>query len=176
MPKETISIPLNRIEEIILIIRGQKVIVDRDLAALYGVTTKAFNQAVKRNEKKFPEDFRFQLTKTEKDELVTKCDRLANLKHSSALPSAFTEHGALMAANVLSSDQATTMSLYVVRAFVKLREIVAGNHKLAAKFAELEKQVGKHDKTLVAVVQAIQKLVEEPQPKKKRSMGFISGE
>ena len=81
-----------------------------------------------------------------------------------------------MAANILRSERAETMSVYVVRAFVKLREIVAGNHKLAAKFAELEKQVGKHDKTLVAVLQAIQQLLEEPKPKKKRSIGFISGE
>ena len=111
MSEKNEIIPVEFIEEIILLIREHRVIIDRDLAALYGVTTKAFNQAVKRNEKKFPEDFRFQLNKDEKNELVTNCDRFKTLKHSSSMPYAFTEHGALMAANILNSERASAMSV-----------------------------------------------------------------
>ena len=121
MPKNELSIPLEFIEEIIMSLRGQRVMLDRDLAALYGVSTKVFNQAVKRNESKFPTDFRFQLTKEEKQEVVTNCDHLKTLKYSPVLPYAFTEHGALIASNVLNSDQANAMSVYIVRAFVRLR-------------------------------------------------------
>ena len=164
------------IEQRIYLIRGQRVVLDADLAELYGVTTGNFNKAVQRNLKRFPKDFMFQINRQEFTNLIFQNGTTRHWGGRRKLPYAFTEHGALMAANILRSERAETMSVYVVRAFVKLREIVAGNHKLAAKFAELEKQVGKHDKTLIAVVQAIQQLLEEPKPKKKRSIGFISGE
>jgi hypothetical protein len=109
--------PLN-IESVIIAVRGQKVILDADLARIYDVPTKVLNQAVKRNLQRFPHDFLFQLTRTEKDEVVTNCDHLAGLKFSPVLPYAFTENGAIMAANVLNSPQAVRMSVYVVRAFV----------------------------------------------------------
>ena len=98
--KKTQFIPVEIIENKILLIRGQKVMIDRDLAELYGVPTKVLNQSVKRNRKKFPADFMFILTKAEKDELVTNCDRFNSLKHSTSFPKAFTEHGALMLASV----------------------------------------------------------------------------
>src|SRR3990167_4879981 len=99
----------NAIEERILVVRGQKVMLDRDIAELYGVTVKALNQAVKRNKNRFPDDFSFQLTAKEKNEVVTNCDHLVTLKFSHVLPYAFTEHGALMAATVLNSPRAVEM-------------------------------------------------------------------
>ena len=164
------------VQQHIYLVRGQRVILDADLAELYGVPTKQLNRAVLRNRDRFPDDFMFQLDKEEFENLRCQFGTSSEWGGRRYPPYAFTEHGAIQASNVVRSKEAVKMSLYVVRAFVKLREIVAGNHKLAAKFAELEKQVGKHDKTLVAVVQAIQQLLEEPKPKKKRSIGFISGE
>lgn len=106
---ESLVVPLEHIENHILTIRDQKVMIDADLAKLYGVPTKALNQAVKRNEERFPDDFMFRLTEAEKAEVVTSCDHLARLKYSSTLPFAFTEHGAIQAANVLASPQAVEM-------------------------------------------------------------------
>jgi hypothetical protein len=111
MDKKGIKIPAERIEQAILLIRGQKVMLDADLAALYSVPTKALNQAVKRNERRFPPDFMFRLTKREKDELVTKCDRFQKLKHSSTLPCAFTEQGVAMLSSVLNSDRAIDVNV-----------------------------------------------------------------
>ena len=177
MPKNELSVPVEFIEEIILSLRGQRVMLDRDLAALYGVSTKVFNQAVKRNESKFPADFRFQLTKEEKREVFTNCDHLEKLKYSPVLPYAFTEHGALMAANVLKSEQANQMSVYIVRAFVRLRETILGNSKLALKLVEVEKRLDRHDENINALVNAIESLLDEPEEKgKKRKMGFIVDE
>lgn len=172
MPKDELSVPLEFIQDIILVLRGQRVMLDRDLAALYGVTTKAFNQAVKRNESRFPPDFRFQLTQEEKKEVVTNCDHLKTLKYSPVLPHAFTEHGALMAANVLNSDQANSMSVYIVRAFVRLRETVLGNHKLATKLMEAEQRLDRHDESIEALMNAIECLLDEPQKTTKRRLGF----
>ncbi len=174
MAKHEPPVPLEFIEGIILSLRGHRVMLDRDLAALYGTSTKAFNQAVKRNEAKFPPDFCFQLTQEEKKEVVTNRDHLKNLKYSPVLPYAFTEHGALMAANVLNSDQANTMSVYIVRAFVRLRETVLGNSKLALKLMEVEKRLDRHDESINALLNAIECLLDEPEDKsKKRRMGFI---
>ena len=119
-------IPVQNIESRILTIRGQKVILDADLALIYGVPTKRLNEQVKRNAKRFPDDFVFQLTAAEKAELVANCDHLARLKFSPVLPLAFTENGAVMSANVLNSPQAVRMSVFVVRAFVKMRELLGG--------------------------------------------------
>lgn len=121
-----------------------------------------------------PADFRFQLTKEEKQEVVTNCDHLKTLKYSPVLPYAFTEHGALMAANVLNSDQANSMSVYIVRAFVRLRETILGNSKLALKLMDVEKHLDRHDESINALVNAIECLLDEPEEKtKKRRMGFI---
>ena len=115
-------VPMESIERSIFFIRGQKVMLDADLAKLYGVPTKVLNQAVKRNIERFPLDFMFQLTKDEKDEVVTNCDHLKKLKFSPNLPYAFTEHGAIMLATILNSPVAVQASIQIVRAFIRLRQ------------------------------------------------------
>lgn len=140
LPTADAAVMLPRIESRILVVRTQRVIIDADLAALYGVTTKALNQAVKRNAERFPHDFMFQLTAPEKAEVVTVCDHLVGLKFSKALPYAFTEHGAIQAANVLSSARAVEMGIYVVRAFVRLKEAAASHADLAKRLDELEEK------------------------------------
>ena len=129
---------LPRIEGRIQLLRGLKVMIDADLAELYGVPTKALNQAVKRNAGRFPSDFMFQLSATEKAEVVTNCDHLAKLKFSRSLPFAFTEYGAVALANILASSQAVEMGIYVVRAFVRLRQAATLHEDLAKRLAELE--------------------------------------
>ncbi len=174
MDKSLLPPQVEFIEQIIIHLRGQRVIIDRDLAALYGVETKVFNQAVRRNKNKFPKDFRFQLTKEEKTEVVTNCDHLQTLKFSPVLPYAFTEHGALMAANILNSDMANAMSVYVIRAFVRLRESLLVNSKLAAKLMNMEKRLDEHDESLMALVNTIEYLLNAPaEDGKKRRIGFV---
>lgn len=163
---------VEQIESRIFIIRGQKVMPDADLAELYGVETRALNQAVKRNAERFPEDFMFQLTATEKTEVVTNCDHLAKLKYSPSLPYAFTEHDALMLGNVLKSERAVEVSLMVVRAFVHLRELVSGNKELAQKLNLLERKVGAHDKAIAELINAIRQLMSPSATEKKRPIGF----
>lgn len=164
-------VPIETIEKRILVIRGQKVMIDSDLAELYGVPTKALNQAVRRNIGRFPADFMFQLTSEEKIEVVTNCDHLSKLKYSSALPNAFTEHGAIMIASVLNTQLAIDASLFVVRAFVKLREFLSTHKELAGKLAELERKIERHDDEIKAVFNAIRQLMAPPEPKKKK-IGF----
>lgn len=166
---ETRSIvPMERIERAILFIRGEKVMLDLDLAEIYGVTTGALNQAVKRNLGRFPPDFMFQLTEKEKAEVITNCDNLARLKFSPHLPSAFTEHGALMLANVLNSERAAQTCVQVVRVFVRLRQMLASNTELARKLAALEQ---KYDAQFKVVFDAIRQLMAPP-AKPKREIGF----
>ncbi len=154
--------------------RRRHVIVDADLAQLYGVSTKALNQAIKRNKERFPGDFVFQLRAEEKIELVTNCDHLANLKYSSYLPYAFTEYGALMAANVLKSDNAVKISVYVVRAFVRLREMVLASDEFDERLKELEKKVAYHDKDIRALVLCLRQFLKPKAEKEKREIGFTS--
>ena len=181
-------VPLAQIEARILIIRGQKVMIDADLAQLYGVPTKALNQAIKRNAQRFPPDFMFPLTAQEKAEVVTNCDHLARLKFSKSLPFAFTEHGAIQAANVLASPEAVDMGVYVVRAFVRLREMIASNKDLVARLDELENKIEQvdlrsvqHDNfahntrlQLKQIFEVIRELMEPPEPTKKRPIGFVT--
>ena len=138
---ERIAQSVPAIESRILSLRGLKVILDSDLAAIYGVSTKALNQAVKRNANRFPADFLFRLSAAEKAEVVTTCDHLRRLKFSPVLPRAFTEHGALMAANVLNSERAVAMSLFVIRAFLKMRETLVGRRELAQILGDLERKL-----------------------------------
>jgi hypothetical protein len=161
-------VPIERIERSIILVRGEKVMLDLDLASIYGVTTKRLNEQVKRNVTRFPSDFMFQLTETEKTEVVANCDRLARLKFSPHLPYAFTEHGALMLANVLNSERAAQTSVQVVRAFVKLRQMLATNAELARKLAAMEK---KYDAQFKVVFDAIRQLMSPPE-KPKREIGF----
>lgn len=163
---------MEQIESRIFVIRAQKVMLDADLAELYGVETKVLNQAVKRNSERFPEDFMFQLTNDEKIEVVTNCDHLAKLKYSPTLPYAFTEHGALMLGNVLKSVRAVEVSLMVVRAFVHLRELVSTHKELSQQLSQLERKVGAHDRAIAELINAIRQLMTPLDPKKKRSIGF----
>ncbi|QQS39819.1 MAG: ORF6N domain-containing protein [Acidobacteriota bacterium] len=173
MPTNPPPINVGKITQSILLIRGEKVIIDSDLADIYGVTTKAHNQAVRRNSDRFPPDFAFRLTKQEKEEVVTICDHLENLKYSRVNPHAFTEHGAIMAASVLNSPKAIEVSVFVVRAFVQLRESIQGNKDLAAKLAELERKLSSHDRQIWVVIEAIRQLMApEPPPDDKR-IGFL---
>jgi len=146
----------NKIERAILYIRGQKVMLDIDLADMYGVKTKRLNEQVKRNINRFPLDFMFQLSDDEKQEVVAKCDHLSRLKFSSSNPNAFTEHGALMLASVLNSPLAIETSVLIVRAFVKLREILSTHSELAKKITELETR---YDKQFKVVFQALRALM-----------------
>jgi hypothetical protein len=146
------------------------VIIDADLAALYGVPTKRLNEQVRRNAGRFPEDFSFQLSPTDKAEVVANCDHLARLRFSPSLPHAFTEHGAIMAANVLNSERAVAMSVHVVRAFVRLRELVAAHKDLVKRLDELETR---YDEQFKVVFDAIRELMAPPAPKPKRKIGFV---
>ncbi|MDI6788864.1 MAG: ORF6N domain-containing protein [Planctomycetota bacterium] len=162
-------IPVERIERTILLIRGYKVMLDTDLAVLYGVTTKRLNEQVKRNRERFPEDFMFQLTAEEKVKVVANCDHLRRIKFSPTLPYAFTEHGAVMLASVLNSNIAVKASIQVVRAFVRLREIIASHKELARKLEALEK---KYDAQFKVVFDAIRQLMEPSEPPPKTRIGF----
>lgn len=169
-------IPLARIEQRILTLRGQRVMIDADLAELYGVPTRTLNQAVRRNQARFPDDFVFALTAEEKAQVITICDHLAKLKFSKVLPLAFTEHGAMMAGFVLNTPQASEMSVYVVRAFVRLRQLTTSNQRLAAKLAALEHKLDDHDAAIRDILDAIRQLMMPPDPPKKRQIGFVRDE
>ena len=162
------NIPAGRIGQSILQIRGLRVMIDADLGMLYGVTTKALNQAVKRNKDRFPPDFMFQISSEEKQKVVTSCDHLSRLRFSPVLPYAFTEHGVLMLANVLNSERAVQVSVQIVRTFVRLRETLATHAELARKLSEMEK---KYDTQFKVVFEAIRQLMAPPM-KPKRKIGF----
>jgi len=161
-----------RVESSIVYIRHERVILDTELAKLYGVSVARLNQQVKRNRERFPADFMFQLTASEHKIL-----RLQFATSSSAhggrrfLPYAFTEHGAIMAATVLNSPQAVEMSVFVVRAFVKLREMLASNRKLAVKIDELDQRLEGHDAAIQELMEAIKELMAPEQPSG-RKIGF----
>ena len=166
-------IPIEIIEKKIYLIRNQRVMLDSDIAELYGVTTKRFNEQVKRNIERFPEDFMFKLT-DEEYKILRSQFATSNIIHGGRryTPYVFTEHGAIMAATILNSSKAVEMSIFVVRAFVKLREITSGNKELAQKLNELEKKYEKHDKDIKAIIDAIRQLMTSPE-KTKRKIGFI---
>jgi hypothetical protein len=178
MSKDRSLIPIERIERSILLIRGHKVMLDRDLALLYGVTTKVLNQAVKRHADRFPQDFMFQLTMEEariwwtevrggglRSQTVT----LKRGQHIKYRPYAFTEHGILMLSSVLNSERAIQVNIEIMRAFVRLRKILASHADLARKLEALEK---KYDAQFKVVFEAIRELMRPPEPKK-RPIGFL---
>ena len=168
MSSSGVMSPSANMERRILSMRGQRVMLDADLATLYGVSTRVLNQAVKRNRERFPEDFMFRLTRTEKAEVITNCDHLQLLKFSPSLPHAFTEHGAIMLASVLNTPIAVQASVHIVRAFVRLREVLATHKDLARKLEELER---KYDVQFKVVFDAIRQLMARPE-KPRRSIGF----
>ncbi len=165
-------IPVGSIQQRIFEIRRIKVIIDADLAKFYGVETKRLNEQVKRNPERFPKDFMFRLNDKEKTELVANCDHLSNLKYSRTLPYAFTEHGAIMAASVLNTKRAAEVSVFVVRAFVILRQSVLEYKEIMQRLADIEIQSVKHDKNIEAIIQAIRQLAEPKPVPKKRKIGF----
>jgi len=162
----------SNLDPCILLIRGQRVILDVDLARIYGVETKRLNEQVTRNRNRFPSDFITRLKQDEKNELVANCDRFRNLKHSSTLPRAFTEHGAIMVASVLSSDRAVEMSVYVIRAFVKFRSILANHEDFSHRLTELEGRITSHDASLQKIVNALRGLLQDTPNDAPRSIGF----
>ncbi len=164
-----VPVALERIDRNILELRGHRVILDTDLAHLFGVPTKRLNEQIKRNPDRFPADFMFQLTQPERDKVVANCDHLKNLKFSPTLPYAFTEHGAIMAANVLNRPSAIAASVFIVRAFVKLREALASHADLSAKLATLEQ---KYDHQFKVVFDAIRQLMTPPSDPPKPRIGF----
>jgi hypothetical protein len=167
-------IPIDQIQTRIMVLRGHRILMDADLAAFYGVSTKALNQAVRRNGDRFPSDFRFQLTNEEvanlKSQIVTSSSGHGGRRK---LPFAFTEHGALMAATVVNSSRAVQMSLVVIRAFVALRRLILDQKALARKLEELDARVGAHDQELGAIVEAIRQLAAPSGPAHRRKIGFI---
>jgi hypothetical protein len=187
--KQTVS--SEQLEPLILAIRDRRVILDADLARIYGVSTRVFNQAFKRNAQRFPTDFAFQITAAELDNLRSQFvisssqgidpstnnwnrSQFATGSHGGRryLPWAFTEHGALMAANVLRSERAVQMSVFVVRAFVRLREEVAANTAVMARLAEIDKTLLHHDRELLEIYLKLQALLEPPPDPPKRAIGF----
>jgi hypothetical protein len=178
MAKKTSAalVPVDDIARSILVLRGHRVILDRDLAAIYGVSTGRLNEAVKRNAKRFPEDFMFQLTVQESEHLRSHF-AISSWGGRRYSPYVFTEHGAIQAANVLNSNRAIEMGVYVVRAFVKLRELLASNKELAKRLDELEARIERklttHDEAIAAILSAIRQLMSPPRPKR-RSIGFTA--
>jgi hypothetical protein len=176
--KRTRIVPVEPITQSILVFRGHKVLLDTDLAELYGVATKVLLQAVKRNRERFPEDFMIQLTAAEwtalRSQIVTSKPQRGGRRF---LPYAFTEQGVAMLASVLNSDRAIAVNIEIMRAFVKLRELLVSNKELARRFGELEsrleKKLTEHDEAIAAILSAIRQLMNPPAPKR-RGIGFTA--
>jgi ORF6N domain-containing protein len=170
--------PIEVIERRIFTLRGHRVLLDQDLAKLYGVQLKRLNEQVKRNRDRFPEDFTFQLTFEEGKAVRAVRSQNATLQnplqHLRFPPYVFTEHGAMMLANVLKSPLAVRASIQVVRAFVRLRRMLAWSNQIAKKIEALERRVGEHDAELQHVLRTLRKLIEPPPPPPKRPIGFLS--
>lgn len=194
MPSRKTALVHESLEPLILVIRNQRVILDADLARLYGVTTKVFNQAVKRNVSRFPKDFAFQLTTAEvtnvrsqtvtsNRETIENYEDTGNRsqtvtgsqKHRDPriAPYVFTEHGAIMAATIRSSPRAIEMSLYVVRAFVQLRATLTSNRELAQQLNRLDRKLQTHDQAIVSILNTLRRLTNTPPPKR-REIGFTA--
>jgi ORF6N domain len=164
-------IPIERIARLILVLREQKVMLDSDLATLYGVTTGNLNKAVKRNPQRFPSDFMFQLTAEEAEDLIFQIGMSKGRGGRRHRPYAFTEQGIAMLSSVLNSDRAVKINIAIMRAFVKLRQMLETNRELARRFLELEQRVGKHDEEIASVLEAIRQLMAPPE-KPRREIGF----
>jgi len=165
---------LDRISDRILVLRGLRVILDADLALLYGVETRRLNEQVGRNPDRFPPEFAFRMTN---QELASLMSQIATSKPGRGgtrkLPLVFTEHGAIMAATVLNSPRAIEVSVYVVRAFVQMREALVVHKKLGKKLDELERKVGTHDRAIGQILEAIRQLTQPPETPKRRRIGFL---
>jgi hypothetical protein len=166
------GIPIPRIEQAIFLIRGQRVILDRDLAGLYGVETKALNKAVRRNLDRFPADFMFQLTREEADSSRFQFGTLKRGRNIKYLPLAFSEQGVAMLSSVLRSKQAVQVNVAIMRAFVRLRETLALHKELARKLADLEKRIEGNDTSIRSLFEAIRQLMSPPPVSSKPEIGF----
>jgi len=172
MSEKDLSVPGENLDRLIYLIRGRKVMLDSDLAAIYGVPTHRLNEQVRRNRTRFPEDFAFQLTAEEFANLISQI-AISRSGHGGrrTLPWVFTEHGAIMLASVLNTPVAVQASVQVVRAFVRLRELLASNTELAGKLAELERKLEGHDAAIRNLFDAIRQLLTPPEPPR-RAIGF----
>lgn len=166
--KEVI-VPNEIIMSKILFIRNQKVMIDKDLAELFGVTTKRLNEQVKRNSVRFPENFMFQLTQFEKEQVVANCDHLRKLKFSSALPYAFTEHGTMMLANVINSEKAVETSIRIIEVFVKMRDYMSENTLIKLELEQIKKKLVNHDKNIELVFLYLDELIEKREDQAERT-------
>jgi len=160
-----------QVAKVIRVIRGEKVLLDFDLAPLYGVTTGNLNKAMRRNRERFPSDFMFQLTAAEAESLIFQFGIAKGRGGRRHRPYAFTEQGVAMLSSILKSERAVKVNIAIMRAFVKLRETLETNREFARKFSELERRVGKHDKEIAAIIDAIRQLMAPPE-KPKREIGF----
>lgn len=167
----SVTIPDEIIMSKILIIRGKKVMIDTDLAELYGVQTKRLNEQVKRNIERFPEDFMLQLNDEEKQQLIADHTHLGKLKFSSSLPLAFTEHGAVMLASVLNSERAIEVNIRIVRIFTQIREMFLTNKEILLKLERLENNAVKNNIAIAEIFKALKKLMQEPERPRER-VGF----
>jgi ORF6N domain len=172
--KRAAAISQQLIENAIVILRGEKVLLDSNLAVLYGVSTKALNQAVKRNESRFPDDFMFRLSANEtatlnRSQIVTGSQKHRDPRYP---PFAFTEQGVAMLSSVLRSGRAVQVNIEIMRAFVRLRRILAANAEIARRLDEVEKRLGTHDDQFVHVLRAIRELMQPPPAPKRRRIGF----
>lgn len=168
------AIPTEVIENKVLLMRGQKVLLDHSLAELYGVATRDLNKAVSRNMDRFPNDFMFELSREEFKNLMFQFGT-SSWGGTRKLPKAFTEQGVAMLSSVLRSKRAIQVNIAIMRAFVKLREIISTHKELAQQFKELEHKVGKHDKEIQLIFEVIRKLMEPPVEKSKPKIGFHNG-
>jgi hypothetical protein len=169
-------IPVETIEKQILLIRGQKVILSVHLAELYGVETRALNQAVKRNILRFPEDFMFQVSDAEAERLVSQ-NVIPHKKYfGGSLPFAFAEQGVAMLSGVLNSERAVQMNIAIMRAFVKIRQMLSDHKDIAYKLAQLERKIGKHDDEIKAIFSVIKQLMQAPIAPEKKKIGFNRGD
>jgi len=162
-------VPNELIASRILLIRSHKVMIDSDIAQLYGVTTKRLNEQVKRNISRFPNNFMFELTKAEKNEVVANCDHLENLKFSTVLPKVFTEHGIMMIANVLTSERAIQVSIQIIEVFIKMREILTDNLSLKLDIEEIKKKLTNHSKNIELVFNYLDELIDKKDNEKPRT-------
>jgi ORF6N domain len=169
--KAIMGVPDEIIMNKILLIRGKKVMIDMDLSELYGVETKRLNEQVKRNIKRFPKDFMFQLNKKEKETIMNAYPHLTNLKYSPNLPHVFTEYGAVMLASVLNSDRAIEVNIQIVRIFTRMRELLLTHKDILIKLEQMEKQVTQNSEDIQLIFEALKQLLNPPQ-QARTSIGF----
>ncbi|WP_309641210.1 ORF6N domain-containing protein [Flavobacterium sp.] len=165
---EKVIVPNEIILSKILFIRNQKIMIDSDLAELFGVPTKRLNEQVKRNSNRFPENFMFQLTQIEKEQVVANCDHLRKLKFSSTLPYAFTEHGTMMLANVINSEKAVETSIRIIEVFVKMRDYLSDNAVIKSELEAIKKKLVNHDKNIELVFSYLDELIDKQELKTER--------